>query len=250
MELKANLKHLRKSRGLTQQQLADAIFVSRSAVAKWENGLGLPGEDSMAALEAFFGIAQEELSTAQPEQVIIEKNHRLRRLCAGFGVLILLLLSVFAAVLPHLLHSGSYGFTPEMVAGPLRDDPYIDTGDYRIYYSSFEGDWEDGRHWTSLSHFKPVRLHFWGCTLSESDYEYKIILRGSTMVGRLYSIRGEDGYYHIIRNSNGTEIDADLITATSVLVNGTSYPLDKGFFFVTPEEVESFKIGDAFYYLE
>ena len=36
MELKDKLKQLRKAQGLTQAQLADAIFVSRSTVAKWE----------------------------------------------------------------------------------------------------------------------------------------------------------------------------------------------------------------------
>ncbi|MBR1993808.1 MAG: helix-turn-helix transcriptional regulator, partial [Firmicutes bacterium] len=39
-----------------QAQLAEAIFVSRSTVAKWENGLGLPGKASMEALEALFAI--------------------------------------------------------------------------------------------------------------------------------------------------------------------------------------------------
>jgi len=43
MELKDKIKQLRREKGLTQAQLADALFVSRSTVAKWENGLGLPG---------------------------------------------------------------------------------------------------------------------------------------------------------------------------------------------------------------
>jgi transcriptional regulator with XRE-family HTH domain len=51
MELKDKIKNLRKEKGLTQAQLADALFVSRSTVAKWENGLGLPGPDSIKALE-------------------------------------------------------------------------------------------------------------------------------------------------------------------------------------------------------
>ena len=55
MEFKDNLKKLRTEKGLTQAQLAEAIFVSRSTVAKWENGLGLPSVESMALLEAFFG---------------------------------------------------------------------------------------------------------------------------------------------------------------------------------------------------
>ncbi len=250
MELKENLRNLRKSRGLTQQQLADAIFVSRSAIAKWENGLGLPSDDSMAALEDYFGIQQEEISTAQPEQVIVKKNQALHKLCTVSGTLALLLLVIIMLLFPWLLWSGKYGFTPEMAAGTHADYPYIDTQDYRIYYSSFEGDWENGRHWTSLSHFKPVRLHFWGCTVSETDYEYEIILHNNTRVGQLYSIRGKNGYYNITQNSNGNNIDAILITAEEVYVNGATCPLEKGFFFVTAEPVACFWIGDNFYTVE
>ena len=36
MEFKDQLKNYRTARGISQQALADAIFVSRSAVAKWE----------------------------------------------------------------------------------------------------------------------------------------------------------------------------------------------------------------------
>ena len=79
MELKDKLKRLRQERGFTQQQLADAIFVSRSTVAKWENGLGLPGKDSMEALERLYGISQEEVATTEPETVIVEKNRKLKR---------------------------------------------------------------------------------------------------------------------------------------------------------------------------
>lgn len=51
MEMKDKLKKLRQEKGMTQAQLAEALFVSRSTVAKWENGLGLPNPESMAALE-------------------------------------------------------------------------------------------------------------------------------------------------------------------------------------------------------
>ena len=42
VEFNDNLKQMRTQKGLTQAQLAELIFVSRSTVAKWENGLGLP----------------------------------------------------------------------------------------------------------------------------------------------------------------------------------------------------------------
>jgi transcriptional regulator with XRE-family HTH domain len=78
MELKDNLKKLRTERGLTQAQLAEQLFVSRSTVAKWENGLGLPNPDSMAALEDLFGISAQQIATKEPEEVILQKNRKLR----------------------------------------------------------------------------------------------------------------------------------------------------------------------------
>ena len=58
---KEKLKELREQKGLSQYELADCIFVSRSTIAKWENGLGMPGKASMDSLCEFFNITKEEL---------------------------------------------------------------------------------------------------------------------------------------------------------------------------------------------
>ena len=96
MEFREKLRKLRTERGLSQQELADAIFVSHSAVAKWENGLGLPSNASLEALAAFFGVPVAELRTEEPETVILEKNRKLRRqtVSASTVTAILLLLLV------------------------------------------------------------------------------------------------------------------------------------------------------------
>lgn len=80
MEFKDKLKSLRKERGLSQQALADSIFISRSAVAKWENGLGLPGKESMDALLNYFDLPQEYFATDRPEEVLIKKNKLIRKM--------------------------------------------------------------------------------------------------------------------------------------------------------------------------
>ena len=262
MELKDKLKKLRQDKGLTQAQLAEAIFVSRSTVAKWEKVLGLPGPDSMAALEALFGISQEEVATTEPETVIVQKNRRLYTIGQAALWVGILAITVLALILPFAIHDGHYGFTPEMAAGNYADNAFIDTGDYRIYYFQFEGDWEDGRHWTSLQGFRLVQKHFWGCTVSEEDYSYRVLTKDNYVVGRLYSIKGKDGYYNLIQKagiykapeqpgeSMTWDIPGELITATAVSINKTEYPLEQGFFFKTSEPVEYFKIGDAFYDVE
>ena len=53
MEFHEKLKELRKSRGLTQDELAEAIYVSRTAVSKWESGRGYPGIDSLKEIAGF-----------------------------------------------------------------------------------------------------------------------------------------------------------------------------------------------------
>ena len=58
---KDKLKKLKEEKEITQQELADKIFVTRSAVAKWEQGRGIPNPESMKLLSEFFNIQEEEL---------------------------------------------------------------------------------------------------------------------------------------------------------------------------------------------
>ncbi len=50
MEFKDKLKKLRIQKCMTQKKLAELLYCTRSAVAKWENGLGMPNEDSFIRL--------------------------------------------------------------------------------------------------------------------------------------------------------------------------------------------------------
>lgn len=261
MELKDKLKKLRQEKGLTQAQLAEKLFVSRSTVAKWENGLGLPNPAAMLALEEYFGVTREEMATTEPETVIVEKNRKLRLVGQIIFWAAILALTAVLCVLPFAIQSGDYGFTPEMVAGSFADRDYIDTNDYRIYYFTFEGDWEAGRHWSDLQAFKVVEKHFWGCTYFEASSNCRIVTKDNYVVARLYSIEGKDGYYNLLHkakyykinqsgDSSVLDIPAELITATSVTIAGVEYQLQDGFFFVTTEPVEYFKISDNWYDVE
>lgn len=58
MDFGERLKELRRKRGLSQAALAKAVYVSRSAVAKWENGLGIPSDDNLQALCDYFGVEE------------------------------------------------------------------------------------------------------------------------------------------------------------------------------------------------
>ena len=56
---KDKLKELRLKEGLSQQELADKLCVSRSTIAKWENGIGIPSDINLEALCEFFGVEEE-----------------------------------------------------------------------------------------------------------------------------------------------------------------------------------------------
>ena len=64
MEFHEKLQELRKSRGMTQEELAQALFVSRTAISKWESGRGYPSIDSLKELSRFFSVTIDELIAA------------------------------------------------------------------------------------------------------------------------------------------------------------------------------------------
>lgn len=56
-----NLVRLRKLHGMTQEELAEKINVSRQAIAKWENGGSMPDLQSCIALADFFDVSIDDL---------------------------------------------------------------------------------------------------------------------------------------------------------------------------------------------
>ncbi len=75
MEFSEKLKALRAEKGVSQATLAEAIHISRSAVAKWENGLGLPGDDSLRLLCDYFALDENELiGDKNAEENAVSKN--------------------------------------------------------------------------------------------------------------------------------------------------------------------------------
>ena len=68
MELKDRLKELRANANLTQEDLANQSFVSRTLVSKWESGDRYPSKDNLARLAVLFQIPQDELIGGQKEK--------------------------------------------------------------------------------------------------------------------------------------------------------------------------------------
>ena len=90
MEFNEKLQELRKQKGLTQEELAEAIFVSRTAISKWESSRGYPNIDSLKILSKFFGITIDELLSGDELLSIAEEDTRQKQthLCdLVFGLL-------------------------------------------------------------------------------------------------------------------------------------------------------------------
>lgn len=61
MALPEKLYTLRKKSGLSQEQLAEALNVSRQAISKWEGGSATPESDKLLALSNYFGVSLDYL---------------------------------------------------------------------------------------------------------------------------------------------------------------------------------------------
>ena len=76
MEFHEKLQELRKSRGLTQEELAELLYVSRTAVSKWESGRGYPNIDSLKEISKFFSVTIDDLLSGERLLTIAEKENR------------------------------------------------------------------------------------------------------------------------------------------------------------------------------
>ena len=83
MEFCEKLQELRKNRGLTQEELAEALYVSRTAISKWESGRGYPSIDSLKEISKYFSVSIDELLSGEKILSIAEKENKtnIRNVC-------------------------------------------------------------------------------------------------------------------------------------------------------------------------
>ena len=83
MEFGEKLQELRKSRGLTQEELEEALYVSRTAVSKWESGRGYPSIDSLKEISNYFSVSIDDLLSGEKLISIAEKENKsnIRNIC-------------------------------------------------------------------------------------------------------------------------------------------------------------------------
>ena len=98
MEFNEKLQELRKSRSLTQEMLEEELFVSRTAISKWESGKGYPSLDSLKEISRYFSvtidelICSEEILSAAEEEKKESLDKYLSLICSMLDILLSLLL--------------------------------------------------------------------------------------------------------------------------------------------------------------
>lgn len=129
MEFHETLQALRKQRAMTQEELAGALFVSRTAVSKWESGRGYPNIDSLKAIAGFFGVTVDALLSGDAPLSAAEtdtrrREGRLRDLVFGLldcSAALFLFLPFFVQRAGGALQAGSLLSLPAMA-------PYLRAG--------------------------------------------------------------------------------------------------------------------------
>ena len=100
MEFNEKLQELRKSRSLTQEELAGALFVSRTAISKWESGRGYPSIDSLREISRYFSVTIDDLICSE-EMISVAENEKkefadksLSLICNAMDILLAILLFI------------------------------------------------------------------------------------------------------------------------------------------------------------
>lgn len=98
MELASQIRSQRLAHGLSQDDLAEAIFVSRQTVSNWENDKTYPDVQSLALLSELFGISIDELvqgDIVRMRRIMEEDSQRMKQLGVAASVLLILSVAFF-----------------------------------------------------------------------------------------------------------------------------------------------------------
>ena len=89
------IKKLRTDKGLTQDELAEKIYVTRTAISKWESGRGFPNIESLKAISKYFSVSLDELLSGEEILAIAENDNKQKERTLDCGMALLLFLPFF-----------------------------------------------------------------------------------------------------------------------------------------------------------
>lgn len=86
MDFSEKLQQLRKLNNMTQEQLAEKLFVSRTAVSKWESGKGYPNIESLKSISKLFSVSIDDLLSGEELITLAESENR-SNMCRVFSLI-------------------------------------------------------------------------------------------------------------------------------------------------------------------
>lgn len=95
MALHDNLKKFREDKGLSQNEMAEKMHVSRQTISKWETGKSFPDIESIIAFSNIFEVSLDELLKEEKNIIVNDpENHRIDE------SQLLIIISVISLIIP------------------------------------------------------------------------------------------------------------------------------------------------------
>jgi len=107
-EFGENLKRIREEKGLTQQTLADNLYVTRQAVSRWEGGSRYPDLMTAKKMAQFLGVTLDELLTDDDMQLYVERNGILDNAFSRRLQTVLMSLAFMSAIILSVIYLCNY----------------------------------------------------------------------------------------------------------------------------------------------
>lgn len=116
MELGNKIKYYRGEKELSQEELAERVYVSRQTISNWENNKSYPDINSIVLLSEIFEISIDNLIKGDVEQMKKEINSQeVKKLNFYATIMVILMLAALILLMPMLKFIGLYGFIPYFV---------------------------------------------------------------------------------------------------------------------------------------
>lgn len=116
MELGNKIKYYRNEKELSQEELAERVYVSRQTISNWENNKSYPDINSIVLLSEVFEISIDNLIKGDVEQMKKEINsEEVKKLNFYATIMVILMLAALILLMPMLKFIGLFGFIPYFV---------------------------------------------------------------------------------------------------------------------------------------
>ena len=113
MELNAQIKKYRTELNLSQEELAEKVYVTRQTISNWENGKSYPDIHSLLLLSSLFNVSLDQLIKGDVEtmkEIINEQEVKKFNYCGKIFSIHFLILIISAA--PLFIWLEQYAFIP------------------------------------------------------------------------------------------------------------------------------------------